>query len=62
MESCSQRCGRDHTGGSVYLRSQSVLLAEERPRAMSARAGNGKCAILSCIGIFRQVGKAVARG
>lgn len=60
-QSCSQACGRGHGGGSVYLRSQPATVEEEAPRETTgARAGNEKRAILSCIGIYRQVSMAAA--
>ena len=46
-------------GGSVYLRSQFSRQKRTTGRD-GARAGNRKHAILSCIGICRQVGTAAA--
>ena len=47
-------------GGSVYRRSQPGM-RKRRAGSNGARTGNGKCAILRCIGIWRQVSMAAVR-
>ena len=50
------------TGGSVYQRSQTGRPGKEESWVEAgAGAENGKCAIVCCIGICKQVGKAAAR-
>ena len=50
------------TGGSVYQRSQTGKSGKEKSWVEAgAGAENGKCAIVCCIGICKQVGKAAAR-
>ena len=48
--------------GSVYRRSQPGGMGKEKSWVEAgAGAENGKCAVIRCIGICKQVGKAAAR-
>ena len=46
----------------AFIRVHVVADRKGRAGRVGARAGNGKCALLSYIGICRQVGKAAAHG
>ena len=56
------RMEKADTRGIVYQRSQTGRLRKEKSWVEArARAENGKCVVLRCIGICKQVGKAAAQ-